>query len=118
MFSKGDKVVRVQSEGSWIPLGARGIVLGPDPKQPERVVVTWAFPTASPDGDKFGMGVAQGVSCTAAKMVKFSDASAEQIAFIGVLTSPMDEEEATADMAMEALARILAGDKPDQSKVN
>jgi hypothetical protein len=120
MFEKGDKVVRIQSEGSWVPLGARGIVHGPDPKSPERIVVTWAFPTASPDGEKFGMGVAQGVSCTATKMVKLCDASAEQVAFVGVLIDPMDEkaEEVAIDEAIERLSRMVGGFKANPQQVN
>jgi len=117
-FVAGEKVVRVNSESSWIPLGSRGVVEGEDPENPGRYLVSWVFCVASKDGEQFGLAGASRVSCSAGKMLRVIDAAPEQLAFVGVVDAPSREEpEMDVDAAIEAI-RAMVGAKVDPSKLN
>jgi len=117
-FQAGEKVVRVNSEASWVPLGARGIVDGEDPETPGRYLVSWVFCVASKDGESFGLAAAKQVSCSAHKMLRIRDAAPEQLAFVGVVEEPgRQEREMDVDQAIEAIKAML-GAKMNPAQMN
>lgn len=94
VFSEGTKVIRVSSENSWIPVGAKGVVAGPDPQRPNRLLVTWGF-IAAVKGDEALLQIAPLVSSSAHKMVAFDEATDEQKALIEkqAMSAPQAGEE-------------------------